>query len=99
METSKSRKRLSFVFLAALGFFWVIPIIWLLLNSFKTDSDFITSFSNLKGPIDYASRLWPKNFTTVNYVELLQVAPGNTGLIAGVAGDARTWGGTVKFSF
>ncbi|NCB36361.1 MAG: hypothetical protein EOM58_09995, partial [Clostridia bacterium] len=70
METSKSRKRLSFVFLAALGFFWVIPILWLLLNSFKTDSDFITSFSNLKGPIDYASRLWPKNFTTVNYVEL-----------------------------
>lgn len=70
METSKSRKRLSFVFLAALGFFWVIPIIWLLLNSFKTDSDFITSFSNLKGPIDYAARLWPKNFTTVNYVEL-----------------------------
>ncbi len=25
--------------------------------------------------------------------------PGNTGLIAGQVGDARTWGGTVKFSF
>ncbi len=42
---------------------------------------------------------WVRNAFDVNYVELLQVAPGNTGLIAGVAGDARTWGGTVKFSF
>ena len=32
-------------------------------------------------------------------VELLQVAPGNVGLIAGQPGDPRTWGATVKFSF
>ena len=70
MEVSKSRKRLSFIGLTVLGFFWVIPLIWLLLNSFKTDSAFITSFSNLKGPLDYVSRLWPKNFTFVNYKEL-----------------------------
>ena len=67
---SKRRKHISFLALTVLGIFWVIPILWLLLNSFKTDSDFITSFSNLKGPLDYASRLWPKNFTVVNYVEL-----------------------------
>ncbi len=42
---------------------------------------------------------WVRNAFDVNYIELLQVAPGNTGLIAGTAGDARTWGGTVKFSF
>ena len=35
----------------------------------------------------------------VNYIELLQVAPGNTGLIAGTPGDERTWGATIKFSF
>ena len=29
----------------------------------------------------------------------LQVAPGNTGLIAGQPGDPQTWGGTIKFSF
>ncbi|GEM_PF-2929147 len=42
---------------------------------------------------------WVRNAFDVNYIELLQVAPGNTGLIAGTSGDARTWGGTVKFSF
>ncbi|WP_374526309.1 TonB-dependent receptor [Sphingopyxis sp.] len=42
---------------------------------------------------------WVRNAFDVNYIELLQVAPGNTGLIAGTVGDARTWGGTVKFSF
>jgi iron complex outermembrane recepter protein len=42
---------------------------------------------------------WVRNAFDVDYIELLQVAPGNTGLIAGTAGDARTWGGTVKFSF
>jgi len=42
---------------------------------------------------------WVRNAFDVNYIELLQVAPGNTGLIAGTAGDERTWGGTIKFSF
>ncbi len=42
---------------------------------------------------------WVRNAFDVNYIELLQVAPGNTGLIAGTAGDPRTWGGTIKFSF
>ncbi|WP_039581130.1 TonB-dependent receptor [Sphingopyxis fribergensis] len=42
---------------------------------------------------------WVRNAFDVNYIELLQVAPGNTGLIAGTVGDPRTWGGTVKFSF
>ena len=42
---------------------------------------------------------WVRNAFDVNYIELLQVAPGNTGLIAGTAGDQRTWGGTIKFSF
>jgi len=42
---------------------------------------------------------WVRNAFDVNYIELLQVAPGNTGLIAGTAGDQRTFGGTIKFSF
>ena len=42
---------------------------------------------------------WVRNAFDVNYIDLLQVAPGNTGLIAGAAGDPRTWGGTVKVSF
>lgn len=42
---------------------------------------------------------WVRNAFDVNYIELLQVAPGNVGLIAGTPGDERTWGGTVKVSF
>ncbi|MBL0914699.1 MAG: TonB-dependent receptor [Sphingopyxis sp.] len=42
---------------------------------------------------------WVRNAFDVNYIELLQVAPGNTGLIAGQVGDPRTWGGTIKVSF
>lgn len=42
---------------------------------------------------------WVRNAFDVNYIELLQVAPGNVGLIAGTPGDQRTWGGTIKFNF
>lgn len=42
---------------------------------------------------------WVRNAFDTQYIELLQVAPGNVGLIAGTAGDQRTWGGTIKFSF
>lgn len=42
---------------------------------------------------------WVRNAFDVNYIENLQVAPGNTGLIAGQVGDPQTWGGTIKFSF
>ncbi|WP_150290789.1 TonB-dependent receptor [Sphingobium estronivorans] len=42
---------------------------------------------------------WVRNAFDVNYIDNLQVAPGNTGLIAGTPGDPRTWGGTMKVSF
>lgn len=42
---------------------------------------------------------WVRNAFDVHYLELLQVAPGNVGLIAGTPGDPRTFGGTVKYSF
>jgi len=42
---------------------------------------------------------WVRNAFDVNYIDLLQVAPGNVGLIAGQPGDQRTWGGTIKTSF
>ncbi len=42
---------------------------------------------------------WVRNAFDKKYIELLQVAPGNVGLIAGTPGDQRTWGGTIKFSF
>src|SRR3546814_6593223 len=42
---------------------------------------------------------WVRNAFDRNYLEQLSVGPGNTGLITGLPGDPRTWGGTVKASF
>ena len=53
MKQSKRGRQIAFLFLFLLGIFWIIPIIWLIFNSFKYDSDFITSFANLKGRWDY----------------------------------------------
>ena len=70
MSYNKKAKTVAFIFLAVLGIIWVIPIVWLILSSFKYDADFITSFANIKGPGDYLSRLIPKDWTVVNYVEM-----------------------------
>ncbi|HEY6963832.1 MAG TPA: TonB-dependent receptor, partial [Erythrobacter sp.] len=42
---------------------------------------------------------WVRNAFDENYFEQLFVGPGNTGLIAGLPGDPRTWGGTVAVTF
>jgi iron complex outermembrane receptor protein len=42
---------------------------------------------------------WVRNAFDTDYLEQLNFGPGNTGLIAGVPGDPRTWGGTVRFEF
>lgn len=42
---------------------------------------------------------WVRNAFDVNYIENLQVAPGNVGLIAGQPGDPKTYGLTIKGSF
>src|SRR5690606_36944129 len=43
--------------------------------------------------------LWVRNAFDQNYIDQLFVGPGNTGLITGLPGDPRTWGGTIKASF
>ncbi|MFC0587833.1 TonB-dependent receptor [Novosphingobium aquiterrae] len=50
-----------------------------------------------KGGIDLFG--WVRNAFDVKYFELLQVAPGSTGLIVGTPGDPRTFGGTLKVQF
>jgi iron complex outermembrane receptor protein len=42
---------------------------------------------------------WVRNAFDEEYFEQLFVGPGNTGLIAGLPGDPRTWGGTVAITF
>ena len=70
MKQSKRGRQIAFLFLFLLGIFWIIPIIWLIFNSFKYDSDFITSFANLKGRWDYLTRMIPRQWTGSNYTEL-----------------------------
>lgn len=70
MKVERRGKRIACTFLILLGIVWCVPILWLILNSFKTDSDFITSFKELKGSWDYLSRMLPREWTVVNYVEM-----------------------------
>ena len=70
MKESHRARQIAFVFLFLLGIIWIVPVFWLLLSSFKSDSDFITSFANIKGPLDYLSRLIPRKWTVVNYIEM-----------------------------
>ena len=70
MVAGKSGKRIALIFMIVLGVVWVVPILWLVLNSFKTDSDFITSFATVSGPWDYVTRLFPRKWTVINYIEM-----------------------------
>ena len=42
---------------------------------------------------------WVRNAFDEDYFEQLFVGPGNTGLIAGLPGDPRTWGMTIRAAF
>ncbi|MBA4008279.1 MAG: TonB-dependent receptor [Hyphomonas sp.] len=42
---------------------------------------------------------WVRNAFDENYFEQFVVGPGNTGLIAGLPGDPRTWGATASITF
>lgn len=68
MNSSKQTKTIAAIFMIALGIIWITPVLWLVLSSFKLDSDFITSFANIKGPWDYLSRMIPREWTLSNYI-------------------------------
>jgi len=47
----------------------------------------------------FSAFIWSRNVTNKNYYEQLQAAAGNSGLYAGVLGDPRTYGATLRYSF
>ncbi|PWS29375.1 TonB-dependent receptor [Pedobacter yonginense] len=47
----------------------------------------------------FSAFIWSRNIGNRNYYEQLQAAAGNSGLYAGVLGDPRTYGATLRFSF
>lgn len=48
---------------------------------------------------DWSVSLWARNLTGTNYYELLSAVPGNSGLYAGLPGDMRTFGITLRRTF
>jgi iron complex outermembrane receptor protein len=47
----------------------------------------------------FSAFVWSRNIANKNYYEQLQAAAGNSGLYAGVLGDPRTYGATLRFTF
>ncbi|MCX2575031.1 TonB-dependent receptor [Pedobacter sandarakinus] len=47
----------------------------------------------------FSAFVWSRNIGNRNYFEQLQAAAGNSGLYAGVLGDPRTYGATLRFTF
>ncbi len=47
----------------------------------------------------FTAFIWSRNVTGTNYFEQLQAAAGNSGLYAGVLGDPRTYGITLRFNY
>jgi iron complex outermembrane receptor protein len=69
-----------------------------------------SSILNVKGYALFNARLgfksdnfslfvWSRNIANKNYYEQLQAAAGNSGLYAGVLGDPRTYGATIRYAF
>lgn len=64
----------------------------------------IDGYSLLNGRLGFKSEkfsifVWGRNITDKNYYEQLQAAAGNSGLYAGVLGDPRTYGATLRYAF
>ncbi|RZL15617.1 MAG: TonB-dependent receptor, partial [Pedobacter sp.] len=64
----------------------------------------VDGYSLLNGRLGFRSDkfsifVWGRNIGNTNYYEQLQAAAGNSGLYAGVLGDPRTYGATLRYSF
>lgn len=66
----KAFRALFIIGLVVLCFFWVLPIIWVVVNSFRTNLEFFTAYSVFSGPLDYLQHMFPYQWTTETYVQL-----------------------------
>ncbi len=56
--------------LALLAFFWILPLIWVILNSFRTNHEFLLAYAGFSSPLDYLKNIVPRNWTLVSYTQL-----------------------------
>ena len=49
---------------------WLIPIVWVILNSFKTNVEFVESYSNFNGRWEYLKAILPEGINFSSYISL-----------------------------
>ena len=63
IQSYSTQKKLTnaviYVVLTVLGIFWILPLCWIILTSFRAE------------PGSYTNYFWPKSFTLDNYIKLL----------------------------
>ena len=73
MDTRKSKKLsriLCTTVLSLVAVFWLIPIAWVITNSFKTNLEFTTSYTNFHSASEYIRAMFPKQFNLQTYISL-----------------------------
>ena len=69
-KTQKTVRAVSTLVLAVVAVFWMIPVVWLILNSFKTNIEFVSGYSNAHTPAEYLRAVFPKSLNFGSYIAL-----------------------------
>lgn len=71
MTASAKRIRIiCTVTLMIVGMFCMVPLLWVVLNSFKTNLEFQLSYSNITDRMSYLKAVLPASVTLENYIQL-----------------------------
>ena len=54
--------------LSLIAIFWVIPVVWIIVNSFKTNVEFQVGYANFKGRWEYLRTIFPKRLNFGSYI-------------------------------
>ena len=61
---------LVLLIMVVIGFFWILPLIWVGLNSFRTNHEFLQAYTVFSGPWDYLKNIVPWEWTLISYKQL-----------------------------
>lgn len=73
MKANRSKRNISILCTAVLSLvavFWLIPIMWVIINSFKSNLEFATSYSNFHTKAEYLRAVFPKRIHLETYISL-----------------------------
>ena len=56
--------------LVTIGFFWIIPLFWVLLNSFRSNLEFFQAYAGFSSPTEYLRNIFPWKWTAQTYIQL-----------------------------